>query len=896
MSSFLYRVGRASYRFRGRVVAAWIVLLLVVGGLTAAFGGHFNDTFTIPGADSTVALDHLKATFPEAADSTATVLVTVPQGAKLEDATVKSAVKDWLKTIEKLPYVNGTIGPYSSHVTHLISSDGRSGRVTVRVQGSTSTFTDAQRAELTATAEGLTKTVPGAQVLVGGDVYTVNVPHLSAIEAIGLGVAIVVLLVTLGSVVASVMPVGSALAGVGLAVMITQIAAGIIDISSTTLMLAIMLGLAVGIDYSLFIISRHRDQLATGMDAEESAARAVATAGSAVIFAGLTVIIALVGLSIAGLPFLTAMGVFAAVGVALEVLLALTFLPALIGFAGERLRPKERKRVTKRRAGKVKRFSFAGWWVGLVTKVPLLTIVIVLAGLGALTYPMKDLYLALPTSVRSQPDTQARQTADAITKAFGVGYNGPLIVTADIVESDDPVKVMDGLRDDIEKLPGVEAVVASTPNANVDTGMVQVIPTTGPDDPATTALVQELRDKKADWKQQWGVDTAVTGFTAISIDVTDRLRDALLPFAIFVVGLSLVLLTMVFRSIWVPIKAALGYLLSVGGAFGATTLVFNQGWARQAINLAEPGPVISFLPIILMGILFGLAMDYEVFLVSRMREEFVHGNTERSVEDGFVHSAKVVAAAGAIMFAVFAFFVPNGEGPIKSIAFALAIGVALDAFVVRMTLVPAVMKLLGRHAWWLPRWLDRLLPSLDIEGEGLTRQLSLGAWPSADDDSAIAAEGLSAMHGGRPLFTDVAVRLERGGLLVIEAEPAQRRVLILALAGRLTLDGGKLKTLGLVLPEEAPVLRSRVPVLGPTVPHFGRVLRKHRGGLVFVDGVDELSDVQERSLRKAMNDPDGPPTTWVIGMLPGSPLTEQLTGPFQTLRLPSHLALEGATR
>jgi putative drug exporter of the RND superfamily len=901
VSSFLYRLGRASYRFRGRVVAAWLIILVLFGGLTFAFAGHFNDVFEIPGAESTVALKQLKVTFPEAADATATVVITLPEGQRLQDADVTQKVTAWLDRIEELPYVNGTVGPYNEHVKGLISADGRTGRLTVRVQGTSSTFTDAHRKELTQLAGTLTESLPKTTVLVGGEVFSVHVPSLSIVEAAGLGVAIVVLLITLGSVVASVMPVASALAGVGLAVMIIELAAGVLDMSSTTLMLAIMLGLAVGIDYALFIISRHRDQLAAGMAAEESAARAIGTAGSAVIFAGLTVIIALVGLSIANVPFLSVMGIFGAVGVGLEVLLALTLLPAFMGMAGERLRPRVRKTASRSAEeappAKPHRFNFALGWVTLVTKWPLVTVIVVLAALGALSLPTKDLFMALPTSGRSLPGAQDRAAADEITKVFGPGYNGPLIVTVDIVESEDPIKIMDGLRDEITKVPGVALVAASTPNANADTGMVQVIPTTAPDDPATADLVHALRDREANWKQQWGVDTAITGFTAISIDVTERLRDALLPFGIFVVGLSLVLLTMVFRSVWVPIKAALGYLLSVGGAFGATTLVFNQGWAKEVINLPEAGPVISFLPIILMGILFGLAMDYEVFLVSRMREEFVHGNVTNSVIDGFTHSAKVVAAAGAIMFSVFAFFVPNGEGSIKPIAFALAIGVALDAYVVRMTLVPAVMQLLGRHAWWLPKWLDRLLPSLDIEGESLTRQLSLAAWPTPEDDSAIVAEGLSSHSGARPLFTDISVRLSRGGLLVIEAEPTQARVLILALAGRLKLETGKLKTLGLVLPEEAPVLRNLAPVLGPSVPHFGRVLRKQRGGVVFVDAADELSDVQERSLRRAMEAPtDGEAITWVLSVLPGSPLLNELTGPYQILRIPSHLALEGATR
>lgn len=916
MSSFLYRLGRLSYRRRGRVLAVWAVVIAVCAGLALAVGGEFDDVFEVPGASSTKALAQLKVTFPEAADASATVLITAPEGSELTDDAVTEAIEEWTDHVEAVPFVRGVVGPFSEEVDGepvvegLISQDGRSGRANVRVEGQASTITDAQREELTEAVKTLEETLPGSQVLIGGEVFSIHVPRISAVEAMGLGVAIVVLILTLGSFVASMMPVGTAIAGVGLGVLGVQIASGVITVSSTTLILAIMLGLAVGIDYALFILSRHRDQLAAGMEVEESAARSVGTAGSAVIFAGLTVIIALVGLSIAGLPFLSVMGVFGALTVGIEVLLALTLLPALMGFAGERLRPRSARvpladpsaeanadgAVPAR--GGARRIGPARWWVDTVTKWPLVTIVVVLVGLGALAYPAKDLQMALPTSGRSLPGTQDRQTYDAITETFGVGFNGPLIMTVDIVELDDPVEALDGLRADIEAMPGVELVAAATPNANVDTGMVQIIPTTGPDDPATADLVERLREREQEWRDAYDVDTAITGFTAIQIDVTRQLEAALLPFGIFVVGLSLVLLAMVFRSVWVPVKAALGYLLSVAAAFGTTTLVFNQGWFAGLINLPETGPVISFLPIILMGILFGLAMDYEVFLVSRMREEFVHGNVDRSVQDGFVHSAKVVVAAGLIMFAVFAFFVPNGEGAIKPIAFGLAVGVALDAFVVRMTLVPAVMKLLGRHAWWLPGWLDARLPSLDIEGESLTRQVHLADWPAHGDTAAVVGAGLSAAAGGRTLFSDLDVRIEPGGVLVVEGEHAQRRALLLALAGRVRLTGGTLKVLGHVLPEEAPVLRAKAPVLGPSVPHFGRVLARHAGGLVCVDSADELSEVQDRSLRRALeaSGSGDHPTTWVLGVMPGSDLEAQLPVPFTVLRLSSHFALEGARR
>lgn len=939
MSAYLYRLGRACFRYRGRVLGAWLALLVVLGMAAAAFGGSYDDAFEIPGASSQIALASLKVTFPEAADASASVVIGAPPGDRITNRDVRKAIEAYLEDLDALPYVKGTQSPFTEYIDGLISPDFIHALVRVRVEGTVSTFTDEQRADLTEHAMKLTESLPGSTVNVGGDVFSIHLPELTLVEGLGVVVAIVVLLFTLGSVVGALMPIGAALAGVALGAACVMIAAGIISVSSTTLMLVVMLALAVGIDYALFIISRHRDQLAEGLDVEESVARAVATAGSAVVFAGLTVIIALVGLSIAGLPFLAVMGVFTAVTVAFEVLLALTLLPAMLGFAGERLRPKPR--ASKPRAVKVASFTTGGpeaalsttcgpeaaastaggpdaaasatdapqrepaaarpghggasaWWVRVVTKRPLVTVLVVLVGMGALALPARDIQLALPNSGRAAPGAPDRVTFDLITSQFGIGFNGPLVVTGSIVESDEPMDIIEGVRDDIAAMPGVKLVAAALPNANADTALIQIVPTTGPDDPATADLVERLRARHDEWQQRFAFDTAVTGLTAAQIDVTTRLRDALLPFGIFVVGLSLVLLAMAFRSIWVPIKAGLGYLFSVTAAFGATTLVFNQGWFAQLVNLPEPGPVISFLPIILMGILFGLAMDYEVFLTSRMREEFVHGNTERWVEDGFIHSAKVVIAAALIMFAVFAFFVPSGIGVIKPIAFSLATGVALDAFLIRMTLGPAVMKMMGERAWWLPPWLDRRMPVLDVEGEALAHQIGLADWPTTDAAAAIHAEGLSAEVGGQRLFADVSLDLPRGGVLVVEGEHVQRLALMYGLSGRLRLTGGEAKVLGRVLPEEASLVRLNTLVLQPTTTGFEHELRRGSGRVVFVDSADELGETAFRALSQALATPANPaagnPTTWVIGIMPGTDVGAIVTVPHATLELTSHLA------
>ncbi|UUT34815.1 YhgE/Pip family protein [Microbacterium elymi] len=639
------------------------------------------------------------------------------------------------------------------------------------------------------------------------------------------------------------------------------------------------------------------------MDAEESAARATGTAGSAVVFAGVTVLIALIGLAFANIPFLTTMGIAAAVAVAIAVMVSLTLTPAFLGFAKgrvfgwkrrgraqrdpqvpqrdtqvpERGRPQRDPQVPERgRAQRDRdegpapdaapaagdpprsarsRTSFAARWVGLVTRHPIVTTVAVVAALGGLAIPATSLALALPNAGMLPATSEARQSYDLVGEHFGPGFNGPLIMTGTIVTSNDPLTLMQDIGKDVEKLPGVKTVALATPNATADTGIVQIIPTTAPDDPATADLVRELRAQHDRILDQYGVDMKVTGFTAVAIDISDRLGGALLPFGIFVVGLSLILLTIVFRSIWVPLKAAAGYLLSVAAAFGVVSLVFIHGVGAELLNVTKVGPIISFMPIVLMGVLFGLAMDYEVFLVSRMREDYVHGRRRRdrrvdrqvatdAVRSGFTASARVVTAAAVIMFAVFAAFIPEGDSSLKPIALGLAAGIAIDAFLVRMTLVPAVMALLGAKAWWMPRWLDRVLPRFDIEGEAVEREISLAEWPEPHTTAAIVAEDIElAAHDGVTLYQDISVRVEAGGsLLLTGVDPRATRALALTIAGRVGPTGGRLKVDGHLLPERAVWVRAHagVALLGGSADPAADVRRalRRRTRLLVVDGLD----------------------------------------------------------
>ncbi|MFJ3402607.1 MMPL family transporter [Promicromonospora sp. NPDC090134] len=879
MSSVLYSLGRWAVRARRLVVAGWVVALVLVGGAAGLLQQGLDNQVSIPGTESQEALDRLAATFPQVSGASAQVIVVAPDGGTINDDAMRTAIEDGVADLEDVSQVEVVTSPYDDLMPASVSDDERATLLTIQLDGDQGSITDETKDALGVETDALAQALPaGAEAHLGGQLFSSKFPEMTLTEGIGLLVALVVLVLTLGSLVAAGLPLLNALLGVGASMGLLFAATVLGPINSTTPMLAVMLGLAVGIDYALFIVSRHREQLGKGLDVHESIARATATAGSAVVFAGLTVMIALVGLGVAGIPFLTIMGVAAAVTVGVTVLVSLTLLPALLGFAGERLRPrpsrKERRaaaraaaaaaanddpEATRPRAAAValpeqrpNRF-FTGW-VRVVTKIPALTVVLVIAAMGALSYPALDLRLALPDAGVMAKEDPARVTYDLVSEHFGDGFNGPLIVTGSIVTSTDPVALMDQIGDEIADLPGVADVPLSTPNETADTGIIQVVPEGGPTSAQTEDLVREIRSLHDHFLDEYGVDLSVTGFTAVGIDVSDKLGDALLPFALVVVGLSLILLTMVFRSIAVPIKATIGYLFSVGAAFGVVSLVFEHGVLAEALNVTRTGPVISFMPIVLMGILFGLAMDYEVFLVSRMREDYVHGGSAKhAITTGFQGSAKVVTAAAIIMIAVFVAFVPHGDMNLKPIALGLAVGVAVDAFVVRMVFVPAVLALLGEKAWYMPKWLDRVLPSFDVEGEGLTRELSLADWPEPGATDAVAAGDLEVHGPSGTIVGPVSVRVPDGGTLLVHGDAtAPVSAFLLAVAGRIKVSGGVAKTGGLVLPERASSVRHRVAVVdaaaegGSPAAAVRRALGD-RPKVLVVDATETVGDLAARA-------------------------------------------------
>lgn len=452
------------------------------------------------------------------------------------------------------------------------------------------------------------------------------------------------------------------------------------------------------------------------------------------VFAGLTVIVALAGLAVVDIPILTQMGLAAAATVAISVLIALTLLPAMAGFVGRRIVgrgiPGLRGSNPETENGKP---TMGRRWVTMVTRKPLAVLLVAVTGLGVLALPAASMELELPDDGRSAPDTTQRKAYDLLSDGFGPGFNGPLLVVVDAADSADPAAAADEAAATIAALDGVVSVTDPSPNENGDTLVFSVVPDSAPTSTETADLVDDIRDRADGLRDTTGAAVTVSGLTAMSTDVTQRLSETLVPYLLVIVGLALALLLLSFRSVVVPIKAAGGFLLSMFAGLGATVAIFQWGWLSGLFGVEETAPIVALMPIILVGITFGLAMDYQIFLVTRMREEHLHGAPPTTaVVDGFSNAARVVTAAAIIMISVFAGFVMGGETLIKQLGFGLAAVIFLDAFVVRMTIVPAVMTLLGRRIWWLPAWLARVLPNVDVEGEGLRRRLDAPAEPQPE--------------------------------------------------------------------------------------------------------------------------------------------------------------------
>lgn len=793
MGKFLHSLGSYAFTHKWRFIIGWLVLLGIMGGIASTQMKPLSSAITIPGTQAQDSLTRYHELFPNAGEGTARIVYQASQSEHIPD--YQSAIN---RLDSELVNVNGVaqvISPFDN--PSAISHDKTIAYSQVQLDhgmGKVSHDTITGIANVVNQASGY-----GLRIEIGGDAID-KVPGeiIGPGEIVGVVIALGVLVVTLGALVAAGLPIIVALIAIGVGATGLFSLTQFVDITSTTPVLAIMLGLAVGIDYSLFIISKYKHFLLLGYDYQEAAAKSIATAGNAVLFAAATVVIALSALTVVRIPFMTTMGLAGASTVALAALVAVTFLPALLGIVRSRIfRGKTRRAIIEAQATgrheeqRISHHTIWYRWGQALTRHPVIILTVAVIVLVVIALPVRSLTLGLPTDEFASKSSTNRQAYDLLTRGFGDGFNGPLLAVVEnvpAVTDHDRQVVRDQLttayqqrvakqtaaeqakfqkraaqvsnpaeyqtlQQDIAQakalgkikkqvaqkqlnqkiaqyselyelnriasklttIHGVDQAVPAMVTPSGHQGVIQITPTTSPSSDATRNLVKHLREPNTQASLGKGISLGITGSAALQMDVNQKLANALPLYLIVVVGLSLLLLVVAFRSILIPIKATLGFLLSVFAMFGALVMVFQWGWFGLA---AAPGPIVSFIPIISIGVLFGLAMDYEFFLVSSMHEEYQRlRDPKQAIIAGFSLGSKVVTAAGCIMVAVFAGFITNTDATIQAIGFGLAVGILVDAFIVRMTIVPAVMTLLGKSAWWLPRWLDKYLPHVTIEGE-----------------------------------------------------------------------------------------------------------------------------------------------------------------------------------
>ena len=711
MSVFLYQLGRACVRHRWRTIGAWLITSIVLIGLNQAVGGELTNGFVVPDFDSQSAYDLLADRFPAEGGINAQVVVEAPNGSLLSDPVQRKVIAGISAELRTIEGVERVVPPIPGQT---ISPSGTIGLFRVAynpdLMPSLSMLEDLEEAGRNAVG-----TDGALRIEFGGDLYNaVDRPETGVGEILGLVSAVFVLLLAFGSVVAMGLPIGLALFGLALGIGgIIGLVAIAMNVPEWTPNMASMIGLGVGIDYALFIVTRFREGLADGLTVEDAAGRANATAGLSVIFAGGTVVIAILGLAMAGLPFMTAAAVAVSIVVALMVVASITILPALLGWAGHRVNPKKMRGNPEIRPSS----GPGGWqrWGDHVAKHAWPYMLSTLVLLLALTAPVLDLKLGFPDQGNAPEERTSRQAYDLLADGFGPGFSGPLLVALDTVNvSDQELKVLaTTLRND----PGVAFVQPPERSPVGEAAIILIFPTTAPQDPETVALLNRIRGPIFSSVLNDQGRAHVGGATASFADVSERVQNRLPIFIAGVIGLSFILLMLVFRSILVPIKAALLNLLSIGAAYGVLVMVFQWGWGLGLIGLQESVPIVSFIPMFMFAVLFGLSMDYEVFLLSRVKEEYLlSGDNSQSVIFGISNTARVITSAALIMISVFLGFVTNPDPILKMMGLGLATAIFVDATIVRVVLVPASMKLMGDANWWFPKWLE-WLPRVDIEGE-----------------------------------------------------------------------------------------------------------------------------------------------------------------------------------
>lgn len=764
MGRFLHKLGEFCFEKKWWIISGWFIVVLVLGLLAAKFFEAPSSSISIPGTEAQKTLDRFGELFPSTGKGTARIVLKVPEGKSITD--YQPAVDQLISQITAVDGVSGAISPFLN--TAAISKDKTIAYIQLQLKSDAGSL---PKSVTTAVGDRVNEArKDGLQVEMGGDVISKTPGEILGIgEVAGVVLALVVLVLTLGSLTAAGMPIITALVAVGASISGLFALSHVIEIGSTTPVLAVMLGLAVGIDYSLFIVSKYKSYLLQGFDYKTAVARSIGTAGNAVLFAAATVVIALSALTIVNIPFMSTMGLAGAGTVAFAAIVAVTLIPAMLSVAGKRAFSKRiRSRIVAAQklgpqpADHISHKTIWYKWGELITKYSIPVLVIAVAAVAFIALPVRDMQLGLPTDEYAAKNTTERKAYDLLKDGFGPGFSGPLLLVVEglpkvtdedkqavrslilaqyatqaaqfammtpqmqqaaqiqleaQVEQYARLRQLGVVADRISKLDNVAGATPGLATADGTSGVIQVTADSAPADKPTLDLIKTLRDpaKQKELTGSSSVKVGVTGSTALQGDINQKLTNALPLYLGVVVGLSFILLVVAFRSILIPIKATLGFLLSVLAMFGVLVAVFQWGW----FGLTDaPGPIVSFIPIIAIGVLFGLAMDYEFFLVSSMHESYRHTkDAKRAVLEGFGMGSKVVTAAGVIMVSVFAGFISNHDATIQAIGFGLAFGILVDAFIVRMTIVPAVMALLGKSAWWLPHWLDKIIPHVSIEGE-----------------------------------------------------------------------------------------------------------------------------------------------------------------------------------
>jgi RND superfamily putative drug exporter len=734
MSQFLYRLGRRTAAHPFRTIGVWVLVAVAVFAWQGAAGSEPVNDFRVPGVESQQASDTLADQFPDFAGASGRVVFHVDEG-RVDDAVNRAAVDDAVARLADGPDVTLVGDPFDP-AAPTVSPDGRTAVAPV------------QYGELTVQPEHYDAVVEaiepardaGVQTEVSGDIAWAA-SEVEGQEGIGLIIALVVLLVAFGSLIAAGVPIATALIGVAIGMAGLGVMAGFTDVPDVSPVLAIMIGIGVGIDYALFVVTRFRQHIHDGLPVTEAAGRANATAGQAVLFAGTTVVIAIVGLLLAGLPAVTTMGFAVAITVVVSMAIAVTLLPGLLGWAGTRI---DRFAIHRRKATDAAHETLSGRWAHRVGRRPGRYAVTALVGLLVLAAPVLALRVGFADDGNAAPDTTQRRAYELTTEAYGPGFNGPLTV---VVEGPAGGDAAGRVHDALAATDGIALVSAPLANEAGDTSVMFANPTTAPGDEATADLLEDVRaEVLPEAVDGTGATAQVTGSTAFYEDLSARISERLPLFIAAVVALSFVLLAIVFRSVLVPLKAAFMNVLSIGAAYGVIVAIFQWGWGKGLVGVDETVAINPFVPLIMFAILFGLSMDYEVFLLSRIREEWLRtGDSHTSVVDGLGATARVITSAALIMISVFLGFVVGDDVTIKMFGVGLATAVLLDATVVRMVLVPATMALLGNANWWLPGWLDRLLPHLDLEGgTGTVEADEEPSEPEGDDDRERVLEPVGA--------------------------------------------------------------------------------------------------------------------------------------------------------